>query len=263
MKPKGWFAPAAAAVILGMVLLGGFPYFKASALGDTPAGQVVQGISQRNIATHMVCGINDLAEFLGISREELTGALQSGKTIVQIAAEKGITEQQLVDFMAEKYSERIDQKVADGKITAEQAEKLKQSLTERIKTHLNRTNNSPNFGKDKMDKDGPGTGMKMGRGMGDMEDLAGFLGISKEDLLAARRSGKSMVQIAGEKGITEQQLVDHIMAGLNSRIDQKAADGKITAEQAEQLKQSMAERIKSCLNSTDPCPKGSGKGPGF
>jgi hypothetical protein len=72
-----------------------------------------------------------------------------------------------------------------------------------------------------------------------------------------------MVQIAGEKGITEQQLVDHMMVKFSSKIDQKAADGKITAEQAEQLKQSMAERIKACLNSTDPCPKGPGKRPGF
>ncbi|MFX4262732.1 hypothetical protein ACOBQJ_11060 [Pelotomaculum propionicicum] len=257
MKVKGWFVAAAAVVILGMVLLGGFPYFKALAMGDTPAGLVVQGVFQKNIAMHMVCGITDLADFLGISREELTGALQSGKTVVQVAAEKGISEQQLVDFMAEKYSERIDQKVADGKITAEQAKKLKQSMTERIKTDLNRANTGPNFGKDKMDpKDGPGTGMKMGRGMGDMEDLAGFLGISMEDLLAARQSGKTLVQIAGEKGITEEQLVDHMMAEFNSKIDQKAAAGKITAEQADQLKQSMTERIKACLNSTDTCPKG-------
>jgi hypothetical protein len=84
----------------------------------TPAGHVVWGVYQKDIAMHMACSINDLAEFLGISREELTGSLQSGKTIVQIAAEKGISEQQLVDFMAEKYSERIEQKVADGKITA-------------------------------------------------------------------------------------------------------------------------------------------------
>lgn len=237
MKAKGWFA---AAVLLGGVLLGGVPYFNASALGGTPAVHVVWGVDQKDIAMHMACSINDLADFLGISREELTGSLQSGKTIAQIAAEKGFSEQQLAEFMAEKYSERIDQKVADGKITAEQADKLKQSMAERIKDDLNRT------------------GTQMDRGMGYIEDLAGFIGISKEDLLAARRSGKSMVQIAGEKGITEQQLVDHMMAKFNSKIDLKAADGKITAEQAEQLKQSMAERIKACLNSTDFCPKGPG-----
>jgi len=242
MKAKGWFV---AAVLLGGMLLGGVPYFNASALGGTPAGHVVWGVYQKDIAMHMACSINDLAEFLGISREELTGSLQSGKTIVQIAAEKGISEQQLVDFMAEKYSERIEQKVADGKITAEQADKLKQSMADRIKNDLNRT------------------GTQMGRGMGYIEELAGFIGISKEDLLAARRSGKSMVQIAGEKGITEQQLVDHMMVKFSSKIDQKAADGKITAEQEEQLKQSMAELIKACLNSTDPCPKGPGKRPGF
>ncbi|OQA07153.1 MAG: hypothetical protein BWY65_01979 [Firmicutes bacterium ADurb.Bin373] len=62
-----------------------------------------------------------------------------------------------------------------------------------------------------------------------------------------------MVQIAGEKGIGEQQLVDYLMEKFNTKIDQKVTDGKITSEQAGQLKQSMAERIKARLNSTDSC----------
>lgn len=251
MRVKGWLSGAVVAALLGGLLLVGVTSLKASAAGNNPAGLAVQGIFHKEIAMRMVCGITEIADFLGISRGELTEALQSGKSIVQIAAEKGIGEQQLVDFMAEKYSCKIDQKVADGKITTDQADKLKQSMAERIKADLNRADIGP---KGKMaPKDGLGMGMQMGRGMGDMEDLAEYIGISKEDLIAARQSGKSMVQIAGEKGIGEQQLVDYLMEKFNTKIDQKVTDGKITSEQAGQLKQSMAERIKARLNSTDSC----------
>lgn len=245
MKVRGWLAAAAAMALLGGFLLAGVPSLKALAAIYTPAGQAVQGVFHGGSGMHMGCGIDcaDIADFLGISREDFASARQSGKSIVQIAGEKSISEEQLVDFLTQKVNANIDQKVAAGKINGEQAEKLKQSMAERVKDDLNRTDTGPKF-RDKSKK-------HMGRGLGYMTDLAHYLGISQEELIAARRSGKSIVQVAGEKGISEEQLLEYMSQKCSERIDQQAADGKITGEQAEKLKQSLNERLKAELNRTE------------
>lgn len=255
MKVRGWLAAAAAIALVCGALLAGGPSLKALAAIDMPAGQAVQGILHGGSGMHMGCGIDceDIADFLGISREDFASARQSGQSIVQIAGEKGISEEQLVDYLTQKFNANIDQKVASGKINGEQADKLKQSMAERVKEDLNRTDTGPKFSdKSKMgSKDGAGLEKPMGRGLGYMADLAHYLGVSQEELIAARRSGKSIVQIAGEKGISEGQLLDYMAQKCGERIDQQAADGKITSEQAEKLKQSLTERIKAELNRTE------------
>ena len=69
--------------------------------------------------------INEVAGLLGLSEEELHEEKDGGKTLAQIAGEKGISTDQVVNTITEKVGELVDAEVAAGVITAEQAEKVK------------------------------------------------------------------------------------------------------------------------------------------
>lgn len=168
MKIKNWLAAAVAAALLGGVLLVGIPAAKAFAVGNssnTQAGQGNRGGYGLHMGRDMGGMGTNMAEFLGISQEDLSAARQAGQSLVQIAAEKGISEQQLLDYVLAQRNAQIDQLVTDGKITQEQADQHKQFMTERVQENLNRTTVGPNNTGGKGLKAG-GMGAGMGKGLG-------------------------------------------------------------------------------------------------
>jgi len=66
-----------------------------------------------------------LAEKLGLTEQEFEDQLAQGKTAWQIADEKGIAQDAFVQIMTDARSEALDKMVADGVITAEQADWMK------------------------------------------------------------------------------------------------------------------------------------------
>lgn len=104
---------------------------------------------------------------------------------------------------------------------------------------------------------GPGVGMQMGRGFGNMiNTIADFLGIDTNKVIASRQQGKSMVQIAKENGKSEDELFNYIIGQRKAQLDQLVANGRITPEVAAAHETIMKERIKENLNRSDV-------GPGF
>jgi hypothetical protein len=72
------------------------------------------------------------ASYLGLTEEELRSELADGKSLGEIAKEQGKTVDGLVQALVDAATERIDQAVEDGKLTAAQAADLKKGLEERI-----------------------------------------------------------------------------------------------------------------------------------
>jgi len=75
--------------------------------------------------------ISHKAEILGLSEEDLSAALESGKTFAEIMEDQGLTREDLAtakkEYMKKHLSEKLAQMVADGEITQEEAdEKLAQ-----------------------------------------------------------------------------------------------------------------------------------------
>jgi len=77
-------------------------------------------------------GLEAAAQVLGMTTDELTTALQSGKTLEQLATEAGVDVQDVKDAIqavhATEMRERIQQAVDDGKITQENADWLLEGL---------------------------------------------------------------------------------------------------------------------------------------
>lgn len=165
LKIKNWLAGALVATLLGGLLLVGVPAVKAFAVGNQSGRQSGQGCGLKMGQNYGSMSSN-VAEFLGISQEDLQAARQSGKSLVQIAAEKGKSEQQLVDYVIGQRSTQIDQLVSDGRITQEQADQRIQQMTEQVKENLSRTEVGPNPSGNAAGKGNRAAGECTGAGMG-------------------------------------------------------------------------------------------------
>ena len=73
-----------------------------------------------------------LSEVLGLTPEEIKAKLQAGMTIADIAAEQGVSQEQLKDAMHAAMVENLQQKVADGTITQAQADQILQRIQDRL-----------------------------------------------------------------------------------------------------------------------------------
>lgn len=62
-----------------------------------------------------------------------------------------------------------------------------------------------------------------------------LLGMTRDEVLTERQAGKTLSQIAGEKGVSDQQVIDAMLAEQQAALDQAVKDGKITQEQADWL----------------------------
>jgi polyhydroxyalkanoate synthesis regulator phasin len=81
--------------------------------------------------------VDAVTEVLGLERDALRDELRSGKTLAEIATEQGIEVQAVIDALVADASSHLDQAVADGRITQEQADERLAEITERVTTLVN------------------------------------------------------------------------------------------------------------------------------
>jgi uncharacterized protein YidB (DUF937 family) len=170
-----------------------------------------------------------IEEVLGLDKQEFLDAVREGKTIAQIAQEKkGWSADELKQKIADALNSKLSEAVANGKMTQDQADKIKENESAMIDKLLNQPV-KPMGKRPGMDKRGHGfgphpKGMMPGGPMGSMfrmnDTLVADLGITKEELEAGLKSGKSLAEIAQEKGISEDTLIQKIKDGMTDRIKQ-------------------------------------------
>lgn len=107
--------------------------------------------------------LRSLLNSKGVSEEEISSALNSGKTLHDILNEKGVTDEEIKEYMVNEKTKAIDEAVANGQITEEEGNQLKENINE---NSLNCT--TPGEGKGNMmgtrtRGNGAGKGMGMNR----------------------------------------------------------------------------------------------------
>jgi hypothetical protein len=84
-------------------------------------------------------GFKIVIDQLGVTKEDLKAALQGGQTISEYATSLGKDPQALADALTQAANDRIDQAVADGKLSEERGATMKSEVPERVDQFLNRT----------------------------------------------------------------------------------------------------------------------------
>jgi hypothetical protein len=222
MKRKAFIiASLVAAVGLAVAVAGGVVLAQTPSPGGS--GRNVQGPASgpgAGFRAGFDSFLNGLAQNLGVSRPALDGAL---KTTAK---------------------QQVDQAVAAGRLTQDQADKIKQRID---------SGQGPfGFGLGGFDRGarrgGPGGGpgaTDVGVGSAcrsSVEDaVTSTLGVSASDLQQARKNGESITQIAQDHGKTFQDLKTAVTSATKGCLDQQVQAGKITSDQ----EQTILQRIQN------------------
>ncbi|MEM7117390.1 MAG: hypothetical protein AAF614_33470 [Chloroflexota bacterium] len=159
-----------------------------------------------------------VADAFGLTVEELEAAKEDG-TLRELAEAQGV-DREAVKAAVQAYRETaVADAIAAGTITDEQGEQL-------------------------LSHDGKCNGKKQGRGgrLGRFVDrevvaaaIADTLGISVEDLQAAKEDGTSMEELAAENGVELEDIRAAIEVVKTEAVQQAVEDGTITQEQADRI----------------------------
>ena len=91
-----------------------------------------------------------------------------------------------------------------------------------------------------------------------MSDIATLLGMTRDQIWAERVQGKTLADLAKEKGVDTQKLVDALVASQKTRLDQAVTDGRVTQDQADKWLAWYAQ--SAALQLTEPYGPGFGMG---
>lgn len=155
-----------------------------------------------------------------------------------VAARLGITGDQLRAAFKAELAARIDAAVAAGRLTPDQGAKLKERIAK-----------------------ANGLGLGIRRGFAErhkallgriakakaMGPAATYLGMTRADLVAALKSGKSLAQIAQSKGKSVDGLVAAIVAPAKARAARAVANGKLTQQRSDELIAKLTERVQALV----------------
>lgn len=193
---------------------------------------------------------SQLLAFLKIDDAAFRASMKEGKTLATIAKEQGVSEQSLQNFLTKQMTQRLEARVKAGKLTAEQAEKIKADIPTRVADMIN--------GKRPMHRGGH----MRGHAPFNNPKLLALLNIDAETLKAELKGGKTLVTIANEHGVSEQQLKAFMIEQMTQRLEAGIKEGRLTAEQAEKMKKNMAQHVDAMINGKGLMHKGHGSIPG-
>ena len=119
---------------------GGVPFF-----GLGPRG--FHDHHRKGLGPHMLFGgkAAGAAEYLGMERTEMFEALSRGKTLADLARERDKPVAGLIDAMVEATEKRLDEAVADGKLTEADKKEVLADVRERISRLVNEGFPAPHF----------------------------------------------------------------------------------------------------------------------
>ncbi len=104
---------------------------------------------------------------------------------------------------------------------------------------------------------GPGPGIVHAS----IDTAAEALGVTSEELRTALRDGKSVADVAGEKGVDVQVVIDALVAEAQERIATAVSDGRITQAQADERLATLTDDVTKIVNG-EGRGFGRGRGPG-
>ena len=146
-----------------------------------------------------------------------------------VAEKLGVSEEQLETAIQEVQLETIDEAVAEGRITEEQATKLRERTEDGVHLFPKRPHHH--------------------RGVGQIaESAAQVLGMEKSVLVEQLKEGSSLAEVAATQGMSVEEFTTALLSQTQTQIDQMVQDGKLTVERAEQLSQGIEENIDRIVN---------------
>jgi hypothetical protein len=178
-----------------------------------------------------------------VAADRLTPKAESQAVVNDAAKQLGVDPAKLSDALEQALKNRIDAAVEDGRLTKEQGEAMKN----RISSAAFPLFIGPGF--DRASRPHRGFGHHWGR---DLDAAAAYLGLSESELDAALDGGKSLAQIAKDKGKPADKLVEALVTAATKRLDQAVTDGRLTKTERDKIVAGLREQTTAIVNGTAP-----------
>jgi hypothetical protein len=176
-----------------------------------------------------------------------------------VAERAGVTPEKLRAAVEGALKARVDEALADGRITKEQADRLREAI-ESAPSGLGLGLGPLGGGRGLGHAFGHGFGFGHGPGhglfgiVGKLEAAASYLGLTEAELRSQLSDGKSLAEIAKAKGKSVDGLVDALVADAKKRLDQAVEDKRLTAEQRTELLSGLVERVRALVQREPALP---------
>src|SRR5712692_4275645 len=157
--------------------------------------------------------INDAAQQLGVQPSALSHALKKG------------------------LENRVDAAVAAGRITKDEGDALK--------TRIESGEFPLFFG-------GPGPGFHHGGPVGGLDAAASYLGLTEAELRTQLEAGKTLAQVAQDKGKSVDGLIQALVDDAQKKLDAAVAAGRLTKDQEQSILSDLKQHITDLVNGVEP-----------
>jgi hypothetical protein len=205
---------------------------KDAAAKHVPVGKIVRDF------------VGESAKYLGLAPKDLAAKLP-GTSVGKIAdATPNKSKTGLVTALSVAANDDITKALADKRVTDDQAKKLRDGLAGEINTFVDRT--WPTKPAAAVRPSVPNAKSFLGDMLQTARDYLG--GVTLQDVTTAMRSGKSLGDIANDKGKGRDGLVAALTAAANANIDKAVASNKLSVDQAATLKTKVAAKITTFVD---------------
>ena len=192
-----------------------------------------------------------IEEQTGLSQDELRTRLQGGESLADIIEAEGGDLEAVVTAALAGLDEKVDALVEAGRLESDQVDDYKAAAEQRVRDWLAGTYEG---------KRGKGRGRLGGKANGLVSIVSEQTGVSVEDIRAKLADDQSLADVIEEADGDLTAITDAAMENYETRLTAAIENGRVSADQADELRQDMRERIEAALQADGgPGCKGHGK----
>ncbi len=189
-----------------------------------------------------------LAELLGLDSDALRAEFEAGRSVAEIADAQGIDTQTVVDGLVANLESHLDEHVANGSLTQEEADAKAADAESMIAERITEV---PELGGQRGESGHEGRGPG-GKGISD--EVLSVLGIDLETLRTEFAAGRSLADVATANGVEVQTVVDAMVAEAEVHLAEHVADGSLSQDEADAKAADLESSITERVNSVPPAP---------
>jgi hypothetical protein len=209
--------------------------------GGVPGGDSGETRDHRGPHRHpRGIGLYEIVEASGIDSEVFREGWQNGQSINDTLQANGLDPAAVADEVLADLEAKLDERVANGELDEERAAEILANATERLATFMSTV----------PDLEGrPRPHIRFAAGKGIVESAAETIGITVRELIGEIiATDGTIASVAEAHGVAVQDVVDNAVAQAIARIDEAVANNRITLEKAEELKDTIVERVERFVN---------------
>jgi hypothetical protein len=197
------------------------------------------------VAAALVAGVGG-----AVAATQLAPQSESEAVIADAAELLGVEPEELSDALKQALENRLDEAVEDGRLTEEQADRLKERLQDEDFPLFRGPGLAPSRGFEvpalpRFGRHGPRLFAVLGA-------AADYLDLTEAELRAELRDGKTLAEVARQEGKGVDGLVAALVAEKTKRLDEAVEDDRLTKAQRDTIVAGLRERVTALVNGRLP-----------